>query len=517
MDAFSRPECLPDTRQDILKFITDWLTTPSNNENILWLHAMAGFGKSTISTTVAEYFRELERLGAFMFFDRNNAASRDPAAVIRTLSYKLAYFDPSIRAAVSAQIERDFGVTEASMRIQFAKLLLEPLTSITSLSTRGPIVIVLDALDECGDPATRKDLLLLLAKEMANLPPSFRILITSRREPDIEAALSRRPNIVVKAFETVEHSGTADVSSFFRHHMTAFRLDETFQLPSEWPGEDNIQALINHSGGLFIWASTAVKFIAEGRHPQPRLDILLHSQSRREAETTLDALYATALDMAGEWKNDEVANDYRAVLGAIIVGRISLSDSTLDLILGLNGPRSSKFILSRLRCLLQWSPGQGIRTLHSSFADYLSDPHRCGDRPWFIDVPRHNETLVVACFRHLQSGLRCNICELGTSDVFNDEVFDLRDRIEKFIPAQLHYACCFWADHLQNSVFTHEILTYLQDFLGLPLLYWLEVLSLVEESSIASRALKSAVSWIRVRLCVTFLVLRDDILFPGAR
>jgi adenylylsulfate kinase-like enzyme len=60
MDAFSRPECLPDTRQDILKFITDWLTTPSPNENILWLYAMAGFGKSTISTTVAEYFRELE-------------------------------------------------------------------------------------------------------------------------------------------------------------------------------------------------------------------------------------------------------------------------------------------------------------------------------------------------------------------------------------------------------------------------------------------------------------------------
>jgi hypothetical protein len=89
MDAFSRPECLPNTRQVILKFITDWLTTPSGNENILWLHAVAGFGKSTISTTLAESFRELERLGAFIFFNRNTTSS-DPAVVIRTLSYQLS-------------------------------------------------------------------------------------------------------------------------------------------------------------------------------------------------------------------------------------------------------------------------------------------------------------------------------------------------------------------------------------------------------------------------------------------
>jgi hypothetical protein len=358
-----------------------------------------------------------------MFFDRNNATNRDPAAVIRTLSYKLAYFDPSIRAAVSAAIERDFGITEASMRVQFAKLLLEPLASVTSLSTRGPIIIVLDALDECGDPASRKDLLSLLAKELANLPPSFRVLITSRREPDIEAALSRRPNIQVQALESMDQP--ADVSSYLRHHMATFQQDEMFQLPSEWPGERNIQTLISLSGGLFIWASTAIKFMAEGRHPEPRLDILLHSQSRREAESALDALYATALGMAGEWDNAEAANDFRLVLGAIVVGRISLSDVTLDGILGLDGPRSSRFILSRLRCLLQWSPGQAIRTLHSSFADYLSDTRRCGSRPWFIDVSCHNKSLALACFRHMQAGLRYNICELEISHIFSDDVSDL--------------------------------------------------------------------------------------------
>src|SRR6202795_2942841 len=132
MDAFSRPECLPETRQDILKSVTDWLTTPSDS-NTLWLYGLAGSGKSTISTTIAEYFRELRRLAAFLFFDRNDPTNSLPAVVIRTLSSKLASFDPSIQAAVCESIERNPGVTEASIRVQFTKLVLEPLAALTKL------------------------------------------------------------------------------------------------------------------------------------------------------------------------------------------------------------------------------------------------------------------------------------------------------------------------------------------------------------------------------------------------
>jgi len=59
MNASSRPECLPDMWQDLLKSLADWLTTPSPDQNILWLHGLVGSGKSTISTTLAEYFLAL--------------------------------------------------------------------------------------------------------------------------------------------------------------------------------------------------------------------------------------------------------------------------------------------------------------------------------------------------------------------------------------------------------------------------------------------------------------------------
>lgn len=90
MDASVRSRCLPGTRQELLLHILRWLTTPFPNQNVLWLHGVAGSGKSTMANTFAEYFFGRGLLGAFLFFDRNDTIQRDPRAVIRTLAYQLA-------------------------------------------------------------------------------------------------------------------------------------------------------------------------------------------------------------------------------------------------------------------------------------------------------------------------------------------------------------------------------------------------------------------------------------------
>ena len=146
MDAAARPECLPGTRVEILKAITEWLLipspdantsssddhntpspptsnpntpmsepaspildTPSPNPNILWLVGVAGAGKSTIATTIASRFLALRRRGAFLHFDRNDPVNSSPDAVIRTLSYQLARFHPRIQEAVSKELEETPG------------------------------------------------------------------------------------------------------------------------------------------------------------------------------------------------------------------------------------------------------------------------------------------------------------------------------------------------------------------------------------------------------------------------
>ena len=505
MNASSRPECLPDTRQDLLKSMADWLTTPSPDQNIFWLHGLAGSGKSTISTTLAEYFRALGRLGAFLFFDRNNPSSSEPAAVVPTLCYKLASFDPTIRAAVCAQIEHDPSITEASLRVQFTKLLCEPLSSLAVLHHKGPVIIVLDAFDECGNASSRRDLLALLTHDLVKFPPTFRFLITSRREPDIEAAFFHCSNIVTRELDIMNDANVSDISSYLHHHLSSYQVHPIFQLALNWPGEEKIEALTQSSAGLFIWASTAIKFIQQGIHPDQQLDILLHPHPS-EAESALDALYSTALHTSGNWDWDKSATDFRAVLGVIITAREPLSDITIDHVLGLDGHRSSTFILSHLHCLIQWTQGQAAKPLHSSFADYLTDAHRCGSQPWFIDISVHHELLALGCFRIMKTGLKFNICKLETSYVSNDNICDLNARIKNHIPLYLGYACRFWADHLQKTKFTPTTLLVVNDFFSYRLLFWLEVLSILKEVHIASPALLFTADWAQVNTFTIHLI-----------
>jgi NACHT domain len=512
MDAFSRPECLPGTRLDILEFITHWLTTPTpqHDQNILWLHGPVGSGKSTLSTTIAERFRELGRLGAFIFFNRDDPTRSDPAVVVRTLAHQLATFDHYIASAISTKIETLPRIGEASIRLQFANLLVEPLLSFAERHTQGPIIIVFDGLDECGNMRSRKELIERLAEELAKLPPIFRIFITSRAESDIEAAFAPRSNILRVELDVTTESSAADIVVYLRHRMAKIRKSSMYNLPADWPGEERIQALARHSAGLFVWASTAATFIEEGHNPEEQLDILLSSKSRNKAESALDALYATALDTAGKWDNDTFTSDFCSVLGTILVARTPLSDQAIDQILGLSGYRRSQFVLSRLGCLLHWRPGQRIRVLHTSIADYLSDSHRCGNHPWFIDVLSHSRGLALACLRIMKVKLRFNICRLQTSYLCNDDVPDLSARAGAVIGDHLSYSCRFWADHLQTTSPDDEILEEVQGFLHNRLLYWLEVLSLIKGVPLASPALLSTSDWLRVSTLYAFLFPKTD-------
>ncbi|KAJ7653551.1 hypothetical protein DFH06DRAFT_1474728 [Mycena polygramma] len=158
MNAGSRPTCLQGTRVQLLDEISDWLMAPEKTSSVLWVSGVAGSGKSTIATTISVSFHELQRLGAFMFFDRNNTQHSRPDSVIRTLAHLLARSNPHIASAIHAVLERDAAVVDTPLQTQFETLLLKPLWDVEHL-IQGPILIVIDALDECGDPASRKNLL----------------------------------------------------------------------------------------------------------------------------------------------------------------------------------------------------------------------------------------------------------------------------------------------------------------------------------------------------------------------
>jgi hypothetical protein len=188
MHEHNRKACLAKTRLDVIKSIIDWITDESGDQkSVLWLTGLAGLGKSTISTTIAWIMRDLHRLGAFFFFDRD-IPERNATTLIAMLAYQLAQFDAHIRAEVSQIVESIPGIARMPLDFQFANLLLANALRLVKWSG-GPIVLVIDALDECGSNKGRKDLLQALSKGFHNLPPFIRVMVVSRQESDIQHAL----------------------------------------------------------------------------------------------------------------------------------------------------------------------------------------------------------------------------------------------------------------------------------------------------------------------------------------
>ncbi|KAJ7142306.1 hypothetical protein C8R44DRAFT_846399 [Mycena epipterygia] len=407
IDASTREICLPGTRTDILSEIRNWLSVPSDTGNILWLHGVFGAGKSAISLSISEYFRSLNRLGAFIFFTRTNLAGSTPNLLAKT--------NDNIRSAICDAITAETTLVTAPIHTQFQKLVVEPLLAAKK-DIRGPIIIILDALDECGTRHSRRGLVSLIASEFPKLPAAFRIFITSRPDSDIAEQFRAQPLITAMQLDITTTATKNDILAYITETMRNIRRIKP-GLGPEWPGESTIQVLANYSGGLFIWASTASKFLSESFDPQKALTILLNS----------------GRNLAG--KIDEL--------------------------------------------------------------DYITDPKRSGDHPWFINPDTQSRWLALGCLQVLNRELRFNICDLQDSHVLNVHVEDLQARMQTRISAQLAYASDFWAIHLLHSDHNQETLSELEKLMKKNFLYWLEILSLRMCVSAASQALEVALQYVQ--------------------
>ena len=189
---------------------------------------------------------------------------------------------------------------------------------------------------------------------------------------------------------------------------------------------------------------------------------------------------------------------FKGIVGAIALAKTPLlrtdlkhflekpeDESAIDLTLG---KLSSVITIS--------SPGGRIYISHLSFAEFVCDPNRC-DGTFVIDRRSQSQIMALSCFRVMNAGLRFNICDIETSHVRNDDL-DLAPRIEKYIPDYLSYSCLFGAEHIQLSPFDPELLQEVNTFLYTRLLFWLEVLSVIKDIKIASRALLLLGEWSKV-------------------
>jgi len=482
MEASLLKGCLPSTRQDVLSDIFNWATDPSAVQNVLWLHGLAGSGKTTISITIANFFRDLGRLGSFIFFDRAFPQRSHPSKVIRTLAYKLGEFDPRIGTAISAAIDNYPSIKDALLSVQFTKLIVEPLASLPDVQTGGPIVLVFDALDECGNSIERKTLLEVLGTQMSRMPSVFRILLISRPLEDVTAALQGKANILVWDLDM----NGRDIIAYFKHNLAAIQRKRLPRRP-DWPGDEVIHDLVTRSCGLFIWASTAVAFI-DRFDPVKCLAVILRGETPPGAQLALNKLYTTALEEAYGWDDDDFVKSFRIVLGVILVLQNPLPTSTLDQILGLQEGQESSHVVSPLACVIAQEPT--LHLLHPSFADFLFSHEMCGRDIWYFNPGVCHWHLTVRCLDLLSnSGLKRNICNMTLSAAPNCEK----------VSDDVAYACAFWITHMCSI--DDDVLSLVGDleaFLNKHLLHWFETMSILGKSRDTIQLLGNLHRWTTV-------------------
>ena len=234
----------------ILHDIRTWADDITTTNQIFWLADQAGTGKSTVAKQIAKDWERAAKPIASFFFSINAADTRSNSKVCPTITAKLAKLRDfgSFRSTLAEALRENPTVETCDFGEQFEELLYAPLKQ-----TNKPVLIIIDALDEC-DKRDRSELLSVLLNKLEQLP-MVKVLITSRPEPDIINWL--KDNKLVH-FSKLQGSGdfnssTQDVFQFVSH----FFANSTKLRQVELYAPKVAQA----SNGLFIYARTVCEYL----------------------------------------------------------------------------------------------------------------------------------------------------------------------------------------------------------------------------------------------------------------
>ncbi len=507
------PLCHAGTRVALLKDIMAW-TEAHDARHVFWLNGFAGTGKSTIARTVARQCAVEQRLGASFFFTRGGGDLASARKFVTTVAVQLAAAVPALKPHIRHAASAVPNVAALAPQDQWARLVLEPLAKLRVDSdgdSEGgggrwrrwrrpiskPLVLVIDALDECHLESETAAILGLLWLGATEKDCSLRVLLTSRPETPIRYGILAIPSACVDRFvlheiepPLVDH----DIAIYLEDHLR--RIGTAFLRSSDWPGAETVDRLVKQAGGLFIWAATAHRFIYSGKaFATNRLQAVLKGASDDSSpQQSLDRIYLTVLDRAvsedyQESEKSELHAALYAVLATIAVWAAPLDVISLSHLAAIT-PDAVDKALHGLHSILDIPDNahDPIRLHHASFQDFIVDIRRCDDMRFAVDAPLQHKNLAESCLRLMAEHLRQDICDLRGPSVRVSQI-DSRV-IEQRLPLSLQYACCYWASHIQQSEGRFTDLDGLLAFLHDHLLHWLEALSMLGKLAVAISALK---------------------------
>jgi len=472
------------------------------DHHVFWLNGLAGTGKSTIAQTFAELSFADGDLGASFFCSRDFEDRSNLQAIFPTLAFQLAYRYPLFQDQLVRVLKASPGVGRESLCTQMEKVIVGPLKA-THIRT----LIIIDTLDECKDEEPASAILSVLSR-FAYKIPRVKFFITGRPEPRIRSGFrlkSLQPITEVLRLHDVERSLVdSDIRLFFRTGLTNIAEAQSDCDPTEdWPSSHEIDILCKKAAGLFIYASTVIKFVTfDHDTPAGRLALIvsLPQCTAHEGRSGIDLLYTQVLEQAFHDvdSNEKVLySRFRSVIGAVLLVFNPLPMEALSTLL--KTPHISTTVRSLHSLLLvPDSKADPIRVFHKSFPDFLVDQGRCKDERFFINPSVHHQDILLSCLNLMAERLKRNICDLDDCIILS-EVKDISTLQKNNIGDALGYSCQFWSKHLSgvpnDGGHIEEVCEAIDKFFTTCLLFWIEALTIMGNLGVSVYAINDVQQW----------------------
>ncbi|KAF9522299.1 hypothetical protein CPB83DRAFT_118210 [Crepidotus variabilis] len=439
---YDPPKCQPRTRTAILEWVIAWAANELSECGMMWMYGTPGCGKSSLSQAISQLAFERGLLAASFFFSKGNPGLNTEKHLMATLAHQISLSIPETRRYIAQAVESDPSVFSGTLESQLQTLIVGPLLQAqqhyhgdrrSSSPKRWARLIVIDGLDECQGANSQRYIVRILSTALIHKRVPLYILISSRPEPPIRDSFNSYDlrDIIRTLVLDENYLPDADIRRYFWSRFESIKQNHPLRtyIPVVWPLSQIIQSLVQRSSGQFIYASTVIKYVDSPQHrPVERLDAVLriHNTVGDIPFAELDCLYRHIFSAVQNIKG------VLRILGALLfasrlfskrqpsgAGELSIPVTDprfLEELLSLNRGDVS-FILGDLHSIINvpdtrrntQSPAgnprtldNGIRIIHSSLIDFLTDRSRAGR--YFINSVKVHAELARACCRNLLSG-----------------------------------------------------------------------------------------------------------------
>jgi hypothetical protein len=308
-------------------------------------------------------------------------------------------------------LETDPLLLSRSLEAQLQALVVNPLNTaaleeqgIQTLRSR-PMFVILDGLDECGDPKTQRYILDIFVTAITQLTVPLFLLIASRPEAIIRDAFNE-PFLSSSTLRIVlddTYYPDADIRLFLKSRFQDIirRHPRLQQLNPPWPSDVDIELLVKKSSGQFIYASTAMKYLDVLNHwPPGRLDIIFGLSASNDGTpfSELDRFYDHILSSVS---NIEKITE---ILSFLLQVQFWKKTKTMveDFLFLRHG--EVEIILSDIHSLVSVPSSDNesdeLRIFHASLPDFLLDRSRSGR--FYIDKEEASTKLTRYCMIHFK-------------------------------------------------------------------------------------------------------------------